>query len=246
MDFIKWKNIGYPISTAAHTASQGTSSTVTTQQTSNVTGTPSTKLEDDALVSWRKSKHDVTAYPIIDNDVQYPNWTIRIRRQFIADECARMVDLLVHFSSVIPGGFDVLLWNAQKNNLAGVLDRVLKTNEGMRLVQTSPNDPRRIWREHEAHSTSSTTSSHICTMLAQSLATMKITESANPLQGLDLFDSNLQKFNKVSVYNKMSDQLAVMYLRAATFGNKDLLSAWAACETMHEAMNKPAPTYDEL
>ena len=83
-------------------------------------------------------------------------------------------------------------------------------------------------------------------MLSQSLATMKIMERDNPLQGLDLFDSNLQKFNKVSVYNKMTNELAVMYLRAATFGNKDLLSAWAACETMHEAMNKPAPTYDEF
>ena len=73
LDFEKWKSIGYPISTAAYTASQGTSSTNTTQQTSNVTTPSGIKLEDDALVSWRKSKHEVTAYPIIDNDVQYPD-----------------------------------------------------------------------------------------------------------------------------------------------------------------------------
>ena len=68
-----------------------------------------------------------------------------------------MIDLKVHFNSIIPGGSDVLLWNAQKNYLAKVLDHVLKTNEGMRLVRIFPNDPRRIWNDHEAHSTSSTT-----------------------------------------------------------------------------------------
>ena len=100
----------------------------------------------------------MTAYPIIDNDdVQYPDWIIKLRRQFISNECVRMIDLKIHFNSVIPGGSDVLLWNAQKNHLASVLDRVLKTNEEMRLVRTFPDDPRRIWRDHEAHSTSSTT-----------------------------------------------------------------------------------------
>ena len=83
-------------------------------------------------------------------------------------------------------------------------------------------------------------------MLSQSLATMKIMECDNPLQGLDKFDSNLQKFNKASIYNSMPNDLVVMYLRAATYGNKDLLSAWAQCETMHEALNKLAPTYDEF
>ena len=83
-------------------------------------------------------------------------------------------------------------------------------------------------------------------MLSQSLANMKITEFDHPLQGLDKFDSNLQKFNKVSRNNKMPDGLAMLYLRSTTHGNKDLLSAWAQCETMHEALNKLAPTYDEF
>ena len=83
-------------------------------------------------------------------------------------------------------------------------------------------------------------------MLSQNLATMKITEFENPLQGLDKFDSDLQKFNKVSHCNPMSNELAIMYLRATTHGNKDLLSAWAQCETMHKALKNPAPTYDEF
>ena len=109
LDFDKWKSNGYPLSTAALNASQATNSTNTTQQTSNVTALSGTKLKDDALLSWRKSKHDVTLYPIIDNDLQYPNWILRIRRQFIADKYEWMIDLLVSFSSVIPGGSDILL-----------------------------------------------------------------------------------------------------------------------------------------
>ena len=83
-------------------------------------------------------------------------------------------------------------------------------------------------------------------MLSQNLAIMKITEFDHPLQGLDKFDSDLQKFNQVSNLNQMPNDLAVMYLRATTHGNKDFLSAWAQYETMHEAMNKPAPTYNEF
>ena len=82
-------------------------------------------------------------------------------------------------------------------------------------------------------------------MLSQSLATMKISDFSNPLEGLDKFDSNLQKFNKVSHNDKMSNNLAIMYLQSATHGNKDLLASWAQCENAHDLMNKPAPTNEE-
>ena len=39
--------------------------------------------------------------------------------------------------------------------------------------------------------------------------------------------------------------MAIMYLRAATHGNRDLLASWAQCENVHDLMNKPAPTYEE-
>ena len=113
---------------------------------------------------------------------------------------------------------------------------MLKTNEGMRLVRTHPGDPRKVWKLHEEHSTSSTTSSCICIMLSQSLVTMKITEFSNPLEGLDRFDSDLQKFNKVSHLDPMSNNMAIMYLRAATHSNKDLLASWAQCENVHNLM----------
>ena len=44
----------------------------------------------------------------------------------------------------------------------------------------------------------------------------------------------------------MPDEIAIMYLRSTTHGNEKLLSAWAQCETIHEALNKPASTYQEF
>merc|ERR1712194_791705 len=99
---------------------------------------------------------------------------------------------------------------------------------------------------HEDHQTSSTTSSRICTMLSQSLANMKFSESRNLLEGLDKFDSNLQKFNRISPNDKMTNNIATMYLRSATHTNKDLLAAWVQCEAMHEMTGKPTPTYEEF
>ena len=143
------------------------------------------------MLNWRKSRQDVKEYPVIDNDVQYPDWIIKIMRVFIGHECERIVDVdNVHFAN-INSGSDELLWEAQKNHLAKVLDHVLKTNEGMRLVCTHPDKPRTIWKLHEEHSKLSTTSSRICTMLSQSLATMKISNFSNPLKGLDKFDFDL-------------------------------------------------------
>ena len=75
---------------------------------------------------------------------------------------------------------------------------------------------------------------------------MKLSESRTILEGLDKFDSNLQKFNRISPNDKMTNNIATMYLRSATHTNKDLLAAWVQCETMHEMMNKPTPTYEEF
>ena len=80
LDFRKWLTL--PRGTAAQTPT----TTPATQVTSNTTApTPpsTTKSEDDALLNWRKSRQDVKEYPVIDNDVQYPDWIIKIMRVFI-------------------------------------------------------------------------------------------------------------------------------------------------------------------
>ena len=84
------------------------------------------------------------------------------------------------------------------NHLASVLERVIHTNEGKRLTRKHPGDPRLIWMLHEAHATSSTTSSNICTCLSQELAKMKIVTFDTPTKSLEIFDSYLTTFNKIS------------------------------------------------
>ena len=141
-DFRKWKTI--PRGTATQPATPAASATQVASNTTAPAPPSTTKLEDDALLTWRKSRQDVKEYPVIDNDVQYPDWIIKIMRVFISHECERIVDVdNVHFAN-INSESDELLWNAQKNHLAKVLDHVLKTNEGMRLVCTYPNKPRHI------------------------------------------------------------------------------------------------------
>ena len=88
--------------------------------------------------------------------------------------------------------------------------------------------------------------SNICTGLGQELAKPKIVAFDTPTKGLDTFDSYLTKFNKISPANsQMPDNLAIMYLQAATSGNTNLLSAWMQCECMKEQMTPGGHSYDE-
>ena len=76
---------------------------------------------------------------------------------------------------------------------------------------------------------------------------MKIVTFDTPTKGLDTFDSYLTTFNKISPNSQMPDALSIMYLKSATHGNSDLLSAWPQCEAMKENMTPwgPLSTYDE-
>ena len=130
--------------------------------------------------------------------------------------------------------------------MIGVLERVLQTSEGKRLTRKHPLDPRLVWKLHEPHATSSTTSSNICTGLSQELAKMKINDFAHPTKGLNTFDSYIATFNKILKSSSMPNILAIMDLQSAFHGNKELLSAWTQCETMIETMKlDTTPTYDK-
>ena len=61
------------------------------------------------MLNWRKSRQDVKEYSVIDNDVQYPDWIIKIMRVFIGHECERIVDVdNVHFTSINSGSDELL------------------------------------------------------------------------------------------------------------------------------------------
>ena len=158
-----------------------------------------------------------------------------------------MIDPAFHLNKLDPGS-DTELFNKQKNHFASILERVLQTSEEKRLTRKHADDPRKVWHLHQAYSTSFATSSSICTGLGQELAKLKIVDFDTPTKGLDTFDSYLTQFNKISPVNsKMPDNLAVMYLKAATCGNSDLLSAWTQRKCMKEQLmpGGPTPSYDE-
>ena len=221
--------------------------TNTTLQATNATGpTSQTKLEEDAWLSWRRSKQDETSYPVLENDREYSDWIIKTKRWFTSEECFRMIDPNF-YQNQVNAGSDTLLFKAQVNYMAGVLERVLQTSEGNRLTRKHLVDPRLVWKLHKDHATSSTTSSNICTGLSQELAKTKINDFDHPTKGLDTFDSYLTQFNKISKGSPMLDPLSIMYLKSASHGNKELLSAWTQCEVMKENMTPggPSPKYNE-
>ena len=163
-----------------------------------------------------------------------------------SEEMSQMIDKGFHKNQLSTGS-DTLLFEAQENHLVSVLECVLQTSEGKRLTRKHPGEPRLIWKLHEEHATSSTTSSNICTGLSQELAKMKIVTFDNPTKGLDTFYSYLITFNKTSPNSQIPDSFSIMYLKLSTCGNSDLLSAWTQCEAIKENMTPEGPlsTYDE-
>ena len=58
------------------------------------------------------------------------------------------------------------------------------------------------------------------------------------------FDTKLKKFNQISPV-ELPPQMAASFLKSATHGNSELLSAWAACKTVPQnASPGTIPTYD--
>ena len=126
-----------------------------------------------------------------------------------------------------------------------VLERVLKTTNGLRLSRKHHDNPRDFWRLHEQHQTVSATSARITTSLSQESANMKVAEFPFPTKFLDTFEVKLKKFNKL-LNNTMPSLLAIGFLKTATHGNNHLLNAWASSDTITERLTPNAtPTYEE-
>ena len=198
-NFKKWKSRGYPLSTDAYNALKAGSNTNVTLNTTNTAATPKTKLQDDAWLSWRRSKQDETAYPLLKAGRMYTNWIIKFKRKIASEKMSRMIDKGFH-KNQLSAGSDTELFKQQENHLSSVLERVLQTSEEKRLTRKNPDDPRIVWELHEAHSTSSATSTNICTSLGQELANLKIVTFDTPTTGLDTFDSYFNNFNKIDRY----------------------------------------------
>ena len=216
-------------------------------KTTNTATASKTKLQDDAWLNRRQGKQDENYYPLLEADRMYTNWILKFKCKIHIEEMYQMIDPNFHINQLDTDS-DTELLKQQNNHLASILERVLQTSEGKRLTRKHSDDPRQVWELHQTHSTSSATLTNICTGLGQELAKLKIVAFDTPTKGLDIFDSYLTKFYKISpISGQMPELLAIMYLQAATSGNTDLLSAWTQYECMKEQMTPggPTPSYDE-
>ena len=103
----------------------------------------------------------------------FTDWILRFELKIHNEEMYRMIVPNFHINQ-LDSGSDTDLFKQQKNHFVSILERVLQTSEGKRLTRKHADDPRKVWRLHQAHSTSSATSSIICTGLGQEVSTLKI------------------------------------------------------------------------
>lgn len=167
-----------------------------------------------------------------------------MEHQFIIDECERMANVNFEKNKIL-GTSDNTLFNAQLNHMLIVLERVLKTTDGLTISRKRYDNPRYLWRLHKQHLTKSANSARIMTNLSQELAQMKIAKFPTTTKCLDTFDTKLEKFNELSK-DTIPPSLAIRFLRPAINGNTQLLNAWAFCDTITERLTAGAtPTYKD-
>ena len=156
-DFRKWRR--NPI---VNTNTNAGTATVTTAATAAVV---KQKQQDDSFLSWRRSRKDEKDYPVLNNNREFIEWDVKFERKIRSDKMYRMIDLTFYTTS-LEAGSDTELYQRQKNFFTTILECVLQTREGKRLTRKYPDDPRKVWRLHEAHSQSLATASSICTGLS--------------------------------------------------------------------------------
>ena len=79
-------------------------------------------------MSWRQSKQDEIAYPLLEADRMYSDWIVKFRQKIASEEMSRMIDKGFH-KNQLSTGYDTFLFEAQENYLESVLELVLQTSE---------------------------------------------------------------------------------------------------------------------
>ena len=102
---------------------------------------------------------------------------------------------------------------------------------GLNLVRLFEDDPKTMWRKHEEHQTSSSSSQQIAIVLSNRISNMIIATSKSRSDFLEDFDKTLTKFDKVSA-DKTPESQKIGLLRQAGNVNEQFLQAWSAEETI--------------
>ena len=160
-----------------------------------------------------------------------------MNRQITLDMWERLVDPTFD-SKTLRKGADKDLYTLQCVFMYTVLEKVLMNRQGLKLVRLFEDDPSTIWRKHEKHQTSSSSSQRIAITLSNRISNMTIATSKSRSAFLEDFDKTLTKFDKVSA-DKMPESQKIGLLRRAVNSNEQLLQAWSAVETIIANGNKP-------
>ena len=87
-EFKIWKSEGYHVSTVAYNASQTANSATATVNTTAAAATVKQKEQDDAFLSWRRSRQDESIYPILETDREFSDWSVKFeQKKFTLKKC---------------------------------------------------------------------------------------------------------------------------------------------------------------
>ena len=194
-DFERWKRKGMP------TGSTAVPSTTATGNNSALTLTTvaekQLKTDDNKLQSWIKGTKSAKDCPVIEHDEYYTKWIVKMNRQITLDMWERLIGPTFDIKTLCPGA-DKELCTVQCVFMSTVLKKVLLNTHGLKLVRLFEDGPSTIWRKHEKHQTSSSSSQRIAIVLSNRISNMTIATSKSRLDFLEDFDQTVTKFDKVS------------------------------------------------
>ena len=107
--------------------------------------------------------------------------------------------------------------------MSTVLDRVLLSPYGLRLVRKFKEHPRNLWEEHKIHQTSSSSSQRITIILSGKLFNMKISDAKSRTYFVEEFDTILEKFDKI-LADKMTPSQKIGLLKQAAYTDKTTIT----------------------
>lgn len=234
-DMTKWNRsvTGMAAYIAAIAVPISTTSGVPGSSTSPTVSAPITLKDDEAaLVSWNQKPRDASKYPILKNDADYQDWSLKKRRQLIQDALERVTlptfnPVLTSSTCSLRKGPDTELARLQVNYFKQILCVVLQNPEGKGLLMTHPEDALYVWRNHESHQQDSDPAQIATTALMKKTISMKISNSNSRYKFLTSFQDACRQYDQLAS-TSMVDSFKKMLLQAAVMSDTALINSWNA------------------
>jgi hypothetical protein len=194
------------------------------------------KYDDAALISWNRKPRDVAKYPLLNNDADYQDWKLKMKRQLIADTLLRVTDPTFRITNCRTES-DMELATLQINFFEQILSAVILNPEGKGLIITHPEDALFVWNQHEAHQTNSDSAQISTTALMNKLMTLKIADSPSRHSFLVLFQEVCcNRYDQLADV-RLADSFKRTLLQASIMHDTALLNSWNTVNEVKHAMN---------